>query len=257
MTALITAKQHFAEDIDRAEALRTHAADLPCSLIRDDIMRSAWMMGVGALDAYFCDAYADLIARTLQAKQQQPEVEIPDRLSNLRLPVIAVIRASSNEGWRWRLAARELIEDHTVLSIERIKKLFNHFFRKQYKLFGSHSFDSWLLHAEHRRRLFGIDKGEFRKTEGSQKQTARSKSIEHFEDRYQTIFQRRHDCIHNCDRPKIALDRNTIENGDSVEKILDDVRFLVNRCHEALEEEFPIYLQNLGFSGITRNRVGV
>ena len=62
------------------------------------------MMAVGASDAYFCDAYADLIARTLQAKQLQPTVTIPDRLSKLKVPVIAVIRQAEG-GWRWRMAA--------------------------------------------------------------------------------------------------------------------------------------------------------
>ena len=40
-------------------------------------------------------------------------------------------------------------------------------------------------------------------------------------------------------------------------KVLDDVAFLVTRCHETFVAEFPPFLQGLGFSGVTRNRVGV
>jgi len=89
---LETAKQHFDEDIQRASRLLDHAGTLAAGLLQDDVLRSVWMMTVGACDAYFCDAYADLIARTLRAKDVQPAVQLPDRLNNLRVPVIAVIR---------------------------------------------------------------------------------------------------------------------------------------------------------------------
>jgi len=94
---LETAKQHFGEDIQRASRLLDHAGTLAAGLLQDDVLRSVWMMTVGACDAYFCDAYfcdayADLIARTLRAKDVQPAVQLPDRLNNLRVPVIAVIR---------------------------------------------------------------------------------------------------------------------------------------------------------------------
>jgi hypothetical protein len=87
---LETAKQHFDEDIQRASRLLDHAGTLAAGLLHG-VLRSVWMMTVGACDAYFCDAYADLIARTLRAKDVQPAVQLPDRLNNLRVPVIAVI----------------------------------------------------------------------------------------------------------------------------------------------------------------------
>ena len=123
---LITAKRHFDEDIQRAHNLRIHASNLQDSQVRDDILRSTWMMAVGASDAYFCDAYADLIARTLRAKDMEPAIKLPERLGNLQVPVTAVIREAG--GWRWRMAARGLIERENVLSLNQIKSLFNHFF---------------------------------------------------------------------------------------------------------------------------------
>lgn len=257
MPVLITPKAHFQQDIARASALVAHAVPLSASDVRNDIMRAAWMMGVGALDAYFCDAYADLIARTLQAKQIQPSVTIPDRLGNLKVPVHAIIRTSANENWRWRMTARELIEDHTVLSIDKIKTLLNQFFPENNKLLGESSFDSWVLHREQKQRLFGTSATAYRATQNQVRHQARRSAKEVFHNRYERIFQRRHDCIHNCDRPKVAVDTSIVTSGEGVNKVLYDISFLVNRCHDALVEHYASYLTDLGFSGVTRNRVGV
>lgn len=249
MPILETAKQHFDQDIVRANNLLAHARGLDAGEVCDDILRLVWMMAVGASDAYFSDAYADLVARTLKAKDIQPGVSLPDRLNNLKVPVIAVIRDSPS--WRWRMAARELIEDENVLSIEKIKKLFNHFFRDSHKLFNKNSIEPWILHADAKQRHFGITKTAYRAL--AQKGTARESALEHFSKRIDDIFQRRHDCIHNCDRPKVALQNIT---DSSAEKALQDIGFLVTRCHDALVAEFSEYLRTLGFNGATRNRVG-
>jgi hypothetical protein len=73
-----TALQHFQEDIGRARAIVGHAVDAPqgdaaARLLRSDLLRSAWMFAVGALDAYFCDAYTDLIAATAISKEPAGE----------------------------------------------------------------------------------------------------------------------------------------------------------------------------------------
>lgn len=246
---LVTAKGHFDRDIERANDLLTHARALDAGEVRNDILRLVWMMAVGASDAYFSDAYADLVARTLKAKDIQPAVNLPDRLNNLKVPVIAVIRDSPS--WRWRMAARELIEDENVLSIEKIRKLFNHFFRNNHKLFNESSIEAWILHKDAKQRHFGINKTAYRAL--AQKSPARKSALEHFSTRLDSLFQRRHDCIHNCDRPKVALQAIT---DSSAEKALQDIGFLVTRCHDALTAEFPEYLRALGFNGVTRNRVG-
>ena len=248
---LTTAKSHFDSDIARATALCSHASQQTAGVLRDDITRAAWMMAVGASDAYFCDAYADLIARTLQAKSLEPAIQIPDRLSKLKVPVIAVIRQAQG-GWRWRMAARELIEDESVLSLEEIKGLFNHFFRKTHKLLNVATLEPWILHADSRMRRFGITPTQYRALPAADKGTARESALTQFEDHYDDLFQRRHDCIHNCDRPKYALQSIT---HTKVEKVIEDMEFLVGRCHAALLDEFSRYLTTLGFSTITRNQV--
>ena len=50
------------------------------------------------------------------------------------------------------------------------------------------------------------------------------------EDRFREIFQRRHDCIHNCDRPRVKPQPLTA--ADVVRRVLEDVEFLVCRCDE-------------------------
>jgi hypothetical protein len=256
MPILETPMRHFQEDIERARQLVAHADPMAASVVREDIMRAAWMTGVGAADAFFCDAYADLIARTLRAKQAEPNIEIPDRLLNLKVPVVTVIRDAPNENWRWRMVARGLIEDETVLSIGKIKKLFNHFFRSTHKLFSSPEFDRWVLHADWQQRLFGINKTDYRRLAANDLTTGRTNASNHFGKRYEYIFQRRHDCIHNCDRPKSAIDTTHIRSADYVGRVLFDITFLATRCHEEFLSEFPTYLTDLGFNAVTRNRVG-
>lgn len=198
---LITAKKHFDEDVERAKELLNHAESLPEGSVRDDIVRSSWMMSVGAADAYFCDAYADLIARTLQAKHKDRGIKIPDRLNNLRIPVVAAIHPSG--GWGWRMAARGLIENQSVLSLAGIKNLFNHFFQKSDRLLNVDTIGSWIDHRESKYRLFGFSRTDYRKAKDKRK--LNEQGLEKFEKRMKAIFQRRHDYIHNCDRPKVAL----------------------------------------------------
>jgi hypothetical protein len=68
-----TPKRHFDEDIARATSIVAHASPLPSTtlagqLLRDDLLRSAWMFGVGAMDAYFSDAYVHMLTTALRAK---------------------------------------------------------------------------------------------------------------------------------------------------------------------------------------------
>ena len=36
------------------------------------------MFAVGALDAYFCDAYSDLVAATVISKSRRPSINLPE-----------------------------------------------------------------------------------------------------------------------------------------------------------------------------------
>ena len=254
MPMLQTAIRHFGQDIQRAKNLVLLSEQLNDQSEHDDILRFAWMMAVRACDAYFCDAYGDLIARTLRAKSNEKSIKLPDRLSYLKIPVIAVIRSSVKEGWRWRMAARELIEKESVLSLEEIKGLFNQFCRDGQKIANVDTIEAFILRPKSHFRLFGISKTDYRRLSGDAKETTKKQALRHFEERFQEIFQRRNDCIHNCDRPKIAIQ---IIRKTQVEKVIEDIEFLVNVCNDILLIEFPLYLNRLGFSTATINNVCV
>jgi hypothetical protein len=111
-----TALGHFLEDVARARAIVAHADVLPTEtaaeqMLRSDLLRSAWMFAVGALDAYFCDAYTDLVAATIISKSRHSVMALPDFFYNIRFPVRAILEAPAvNVNWRWRMAARKMME---------------------------------------------------------------------------------------------------------------------------------------------------
>jgi len=79
----VTALQHFQEDVARARAIVAHTDPLPDTtdaerLLRSDLLRSAWMFAVSALDAYYCDAYTDIVAATASSKSRQPGITLPE-----------------------------------------------------------------------------------------------------------------------------------------------------------------------------------
>src|SRR5262245_1332629 len=96
---LQTPINHFTEDIQRAKDLRAYAEGLGAGPIKNDILRASWMMAVGALDAYFCDAYGDLLARTFRAKRVQPGVELPKKMKNITVPIPVVLDNDLSGGW--------------------------------------------------------------------------------------------------------------------------------------------------------------
>lgn len=245
------AKLHFDQDILRAREIMDHADALPDGLLKSDLLRSAWMMGVGACDAFFCDAYADVVSRTLRAKELQATMTIPDRLGDLKVPVVALLDGAG--GWRWRMAARALIENENVLSLEKIKKLLNLFCREQHKLMTEGAIEAWLLHPHAKQRMFGVARNNYMNANAAQKNALKTAAMKRLNARMEEIFQRRHDCIHNCDRPRMALQYiSTVR----VEKALQDIQFVVERSCESLRTEFPEFLRSRGCSGVTRNTVG-
>ena len=152
------------------------------------------------------------------------------------------------------MAARQIIENETVLSISKIKTLLNQFFRDDRKPFSNDNFDKWIVRSDAKNRLFGITPTNYRQLNGKPKNKQRKATIKHFGNRYESIFQRRHDCIHNCDRPKIALDNRNL-NQAALNKVVWDIEFLANRTQECILAEFPEWLRSLNATGATRGRV--
>ena len=204
-----TALNHFKQDVARARAIVTHADPLPRTnateqMLRADLLRSAWMFAVGAMDAYFCDAYTDIVAATIISKSRHQAANLPDFFYDIRFPVRAILETyANNENWRWRMAARKMMERENVLSLPAVQTLYNKFFRRGHRLFRDRMAD-WIVHPDARKRLFGITRTAFNALAADQRGQAIEDAQEQMKERYGDLFQRRHDCIHNCDRPRVS-----------------------------------------------------
>lgn len=244
-----TALNHFRQDASRARAIVAHAEPLPRTtpaedMLRSDLLRSAWMFAVGAMDAYFCDAYTDIVAATIISKSRQPAANLPDFFYDIRFPIRAILEPyANNENWRWRMAARKMMERENVLSLPAVQTLFNKFFRRGHKLFRDRMAD-WIVHPDAKKRLFGTTGAAFNALAANQRGQAIEDAQDQMEERYGDLFQRRHDCIHNCDRPKVSP--QALPLGGTVFKVIQDAEFLVCRCDEHIKAEFREFLLTTG-----------
>ena len=247
-----TAFRHFKQDIGRAQAL-LGASSSVASSVNDDVLRSAWMLAVGAVDAYFCDAYADLIATCLIAKERQRGVRLPSSVGAIGLPVEVYFSShAKRQNWRWRMAARRVIERDNVLSIQKMQDLINPFLRIKHRLF-SDVLNDWMKDRDATARCFGTSGRTYIHLSPSQRKKCREAAGKKLKKRFGEIFQRRHDCIHNCDRPKFAL--QAIRFG-SARNVIFDIRFIVRKTEVHLVDEYPKFLRSLGCSQTTINNVG-
>ncbi len=253
-----TALQHFQEDIARARAIVAHAEPLPRTnsaeqLLRSDLLRSAWMFAVGALDAYYCDAYTDVVAATASSMSRQPGITLPDWVYDIRFPIRAVLEKYDNTNWRWRMAARKMMERENVISLSAIQTLFNKFFRKGHRFFRD-LLDAWISRPGAKIRLFGVSRVDYLAMTDADKNKARENANDQLEDRFRAIFQRRHDCIHNCDRPRVSP--QPLDKGGTVLKVIQDVDYLVHRSDEHITAEFRQFLDGVGCTATTIAQAG-
>jgi hypothetical protein len=210
------------------------------------------MFAVGALDAYFCDAYSDLIAATVSSKSRQPTIALPEFFYEIRFPIRAILEEYANPNWRWRMAARKLMERENVLSLTTIQSLFNKFFREDRRFFHG-LLDDWITHPDAKYRVFGITPGAYRLLTSGNKDKARKRAMDQIKERFGVVFHRRHDCIHNCDRPRMSPQPL---KGGTVLRVIQDVEFLVFRCNEHIDAEFRQFLIGIGCSATTVSQAG-
>jgi hypothetical protein len=211
------------------------------------------MFAVGALDAYFCDAYTDIIAATASSKSRQPAIILPEWFYDIKFPLRAILEKYDNENWRWRMAARKMMERENVISLKAVQDLFNKFFRNDHKFFRE-QLDAWMSRQDAKIRLFGVSRADYLAMTDSDKRNARDAAMDQFKERFRVIFQRRHDCIHNCDRPRVSP--QPLERGGTVLKVTLDIEFLVNRCDEHINAEFREFLNRVGCSSATIAQAG-
>ncbi len=172
----------------------------------------------------------------------------------MTLPVGVIFGpAQMRENWKWRSAARGLIEKDSMLSLEKVRQTFNPFLRSGHKLFEAAVIDEIVGDYAAPQRLIGISRSAYRRLSGSGLKQAQDAARKKLLKRFDSIFQRRHECIHNCDRPKLALLRLS---DTQVQYVVDDTELLVELCDDHFEYEFNQFLLTIGANAVTRNQVG-
>jgi hypothetical protein len=207
------------------------------------------MFGVGGRDAY-----TDIVAATIIARSRHDALVLPECFHDSRFPVRAIREPYANNiHWRWRRAARKRRERENVLRLATIQTLFNKFFHNGQKFFRD-LLPGWIVHPHGHRRLFGISAVRFNALPPNLRGQAVAGAQTRLEERFREIFQRRHDCIYNCDRPRVKPQPLTA--ADVVRRVLDDIEFLVRRCDEHINLEFRQFLVGTGCPAAVIGQIG-
>jgi len=183
--------------------------------------RVAVAFGVGALDAYLCDAFTDTLARCLKScrrKGQSP----PKGYAELELPIGPLMTDYAvRHNWGLRMAARALMERDNLLRLGRLPDLLNPALPTGHKLWNDLARDFVDLD---RKRLAGLRKSPYAALTGKAKSKGPGRVSTAVLQRMGEIVQRRHDVVHNCDRPKTAKQRISLPQA---KKMLQDVEDFV------------------------------
>lgn len=215
-----TAKNHFDQDVARArkfvqqaEALR--ATDVDAS---GDAARAGVVFAVAGLDAYLCDAYVDTLTRTMRACRNQG-CTLPGGYAKELLPAGPLFAAhyTQRANWALRMAARAVMEKDNLLQVSRVKDLLNPALPPGRKL--------WLdvvpaYAALNRPRLTRHTAAHLAGLNEDVLAKATKEAAAAILGRIGTIVQRRHDIVHNCDRPRYAYQGMT---PPQAKKMLADV----------------------------------
>jgi hypothetical protein len=198
-----TPRKHFDDDIQRAWAMHdlarvTVTANTP---LADDIGRVSVAFGVGAMDAYLCDAFVDTLARCLRSCRQNGHSP-PSGYAKLELPIGPLMTGyAARANWGLRMATRAQMEKDNLLRISRLRELFNPALPSGQKLWADLARNFVDLN---RKRLAGYRKNEYAALTGEEKAEGPKAVSANVMKRMGEIVQRRHDVVHNCDRPKTA-----------------------------------------------------
>lgn len=225
------ARTHFDEDIVRAGAvLATAEVDGLDDSVRSDLRRHAVAAGVGALDAYLCDAYVDLLAGAL-VRARTHAASLPSAYRKELLPAGPLLAAYNNRpNWGLRMAARGRMEKDNMLQIGRVPDMFNPALPSGQKLWYD-LLPQYL--ALNRKRLTHFTAAEFAAVPAQQRDSALRTARGALTERIGMIIQRRHDIVHNCDRPKQSV---TALTRAAATKMVRDVRDLVEILDAHLEQ---------------------
>ena len=171
----------------------------------EDFRLSSVALAVGALDAYLCDAYVDCLTAVLRAYTQGQWVgALPASYSKQMLPAGEILSSTRQHRplWRVRMATRKVMEKDNMLSLSRLEDCFNGILPNNQKL--------WLdfvpvLAAHNRARLTRHIAEDLVGLAVDDLILAKKQIAAAVKARLGTTIQIRHDWIHNCGRPKNAI----------------------------------------------------
>lgn len=228
-----TFRRHFDDDISRAESLLSLANGASPALKKgsrtDDVRLAAVAMAVGAMDAYFCDAYVDCLAKRLQSFKVGV-LDLPPSYAQRSLPAEALIRPTQTirPNWALRMAARGVMERENVLDLNRVADLFNPVLPKGQKLWPSVM--GPIIHMDWK-RLTGMGTARYQSLGSKEKAGARASAVGTMKKRLKGTIQIRHDWIHNCGRPKSVIRQLTVNQADAR---IREVRLIVETVDQHL-----------------------
>jgi hypothetical protein len=223
-----TARRHFDDDFARARVLLDEADARTSEPLRSDLARWAVAFGVGALDAYLSDAFVDSLARAMKTCRRN-DCALPAGYAKLAIPAGPLLSSyQARPNWGLRMAARAMMEKDNLLQLGRVKDLLNPDLTPGHKLWADLAPQYIALN---RKRLCGVTVAEYAGYDGQRKQAARTTAAAAVLRRMGAIVQRRHDIVHNCNRPKntpqvlkVGTAKNMLVDIRSFVTILDDHR---------------------------------
>jgi hypothetical protein len=204
-----TARKHFDQDMARARAILAEATGQgDGSPVAADLARAAVAFAVGAMDAYLCDAYVDSLSRCLKAHRQGKISALPGPYGRELLPVgpLMAKHYTKKMNWALRMAARTRMERENLLQIARVRELLNPVLLSGQKLWID-IIDAYI--AVGRKRLTRYVAADLQPLTGDPLQKKRQDASKRLLGRMGEIVQRRHDIVHNVDRPKSAPQKLT------------------------------------------------
>jgi hypothetical protein len=229
-----TARKHFDQDLQRVGSMLALALGQPAGseLLVGDLRRQAVAMAVGALDAYLCDAYADVLTRTLRACREGTLANLPAGYYKTLLPAGPLLaKQYLRENWGLRMAARKVIERDNMLRTSRLADMFNPGLAPSAKLWEPALLDKYV--ALRRRRMTKHVAKELAALKGKDREKAYRRVEGRLRSRVDAIIQRRHDIVHNCDRPKQAPQKMSHELAD---RMVEDIKAFVEILDEHLNK---------------------
>jgi hypothetical protein len=242
-----TARKHFDEDFARAAALlsvarvfedtvsaRSGTPDPTAVRAYNDMRLSAIAMTAGAMDAYFCDAYEDCLSSTLAAFVKQTWMgRLPSHFAKQLLPAGELLDSSRQKRpmWNIRMAARRVMERADMYAISKIETHFNGILPPGQKIWGG--FLPSLLSYEQRRLTGPKSFADLNALSGEDRDQAIKDAASAVKRRIGGIVQVRHDWIHNCGRPKYAI--QTFTHGEAQSRIRH-VGILVREFDDHIEK---------------------